>query len=132
MKGKIITTSGYALLVKLDNIFKHNNMSNADHVIQDLHDILQSYYKAARKRMVDNLCIQAADFYLLTGPDTPLNVLSPEFIRRLTAEDLVEALMRMPMSSIRGQSCARQLRIWKPGRRYCISIEIERSSRYVN
>lgn len=90
MKGKIVTISGYAPLVKLDDIFKHNNMSNADHVVQDLQDILQSYFKVARKRVVDNLCMQAADFYLLTGPDTPLNVLSPEFIRRLTAEELEE------------------------------------------
>lgn len=34
-------------------------MSNFTHTIQDLHDILQPYYKVARKRFVDNIYRQA-------------------------------------------------------------------------
>lgn len=77
-------------MVKIEDMFQHNNMSNAEHVVNDMHDILRSYYKVALKRIVDNLCMQAADYHLLTGPDTPLKMLTPEFIRSLTAEQLEE------------------------------------------
>lgn len=33
-----------------------NNMSNFEHTLNDLHDILEAYYKVARKRFVDNVC----------------------------------------------------------------------------
>lgn len=62
--------------------------SNVEHTVCDLHDILRSYYKVARKRFVDNVCMQAADFHLVTGPDTPVRVFSPAFVLDLTAEQL--------------------------------------------
>jgi Dynamin GTPase effector domain len=63
-------------------------MSNTDHVIQDIHDILKSYYKVARKRFVDNICMHAANYHLITGPDTPLKLFSPEFIVSMTPEQI--------------------------------------------
>jgi hypothetical protein len=41
------------------------HMSNIEHAVQDLHDILRSYYKVARKRFVDNICMQAAGYLLI-------------------------------------------------------------------
>jgi hypothetical protein len=35
---------------------------------KDLHDILQSHYKVARRRLVDSFRIQAADYHLTMGP----------------------------------------------------------------
>ena len=63
-------------------------MSNDDHAIQDLHDILQSYYKVARKRFVDCLRIQAADYYLTMGPRTPLKLFSLSFVAEITPAQL--------------------------------------------
>ncbi|CAG8976279.1 hypothetical protein HYALB_00011764 [Hymenoscyphus albidus] len=68
----------------------HYHMSNAEHIVQDLHDILQSYYKVARKRIVDVICMQAADYYLISGPDTPLKLFSPVFVGAMTPEQLDE------------------------------------------
>ena len=65
-----------------------SNLSNLEHTVCDLHDILKSYYKVARKRFVDNVCMQAADFHLVTGPDTPVRVFSPKFVSKLSAEQL--------------------------------------------
>lgn len=60
-------------VVKLDTITQRtSNSSNLEHTVCDLHDILRSYYKVARKRFVDNVCMQAADYHLVTGPDTPI------------------------------------------------------------
>lgn len=64
------------------------NSGNVEHIVCDLHDILRSYYKVARKRFVDNVCMQAADFYLVTGPDSPVRVFSPAFVLDLTREQL--------------------------------------------
>ncbi len=63
-------------------------ISNLDHTVRDIHDILKSYYKVARKRFVDNVCMQGTDFHMITGPDTPLRLFSPEFVVELSAEQL--------------------------------------------
>jgi Dynamin GTPase effector domain len=65
-------------------------MSNTQHVVQEIHDILESYYKIARKRFIDNLCMQATDYNLVTGPDSPLKLFSPEFVAMLSEEQLIE------------------------------------------
>lgn len=44
--------------------------------------------QVAYKRFVDNICMQAADYHLVTGPDTSIKVFSPEFVSDLTAEQL--------------------------------------------
>lgn len=75
--------------VKLDAVMQiTNKASNLEHTVDDLHDILKSYYKVARKRFVDVLCMQAADFHLVTGPDTPIKVFSPAFVSELTTGQL--------------------------------------------
>ncbi|CAI7633127.1 unnamed protein product [Penicillium crustosum] len=56
--------------------------------VEDIHDILKSYYKVARKRFVDNVCMQAADFYLVTGPEAPMNIFSPAWVYCLSPDQL--------------------------------------------
>jgi hypothetical protein len=56
--------------------------------VQDIHDILSAYYQVASKRFVDNVCLQACDYYLIGGRSTPLNLLTPLFVNRLKAEQL--------------------------------------------
>lgn len=76
-------------VVKLDAVLSSaTNSSNLKHTVDDLHDILKSYYKVARKRFVDVVCMQAADFHLVTGPDAPIKVFSPTFVGGLTPEQL--------------------------------------------
>jgi hypothetical protein len=65
-------------------------MSNAQHTIFEVHDILKAYYKVARKRFVDNVCMQASGFLLVTGPNNPLKILSPQFVSSLSDEQLEE------------------------------------------
>ena len=65
-------------------------MSNVDHTVRDIHDILDSYYKVARKRFVDNVCMQAADHYLVTGPEAPMKLFSPPWVNDLSDERLEE------------------------------------------
>jgi hypothetical protein len=63
-------------------------MSNDDHTIQDLHDTLKSYYKVARKRFVDAVCLQAVDYFLVSGKTSPLWIFSPHFIGKMSDAEL--------------------------------------------
>ena len=63
-------------------------MSNDDHTIQDLHDTLKSYYKVARKRFVDAVCLQAVDHYLVSDKTSPLWIFSSEFIGKMSDDEL--------------------------------------------
>jgi hypothetical protein len=65
-------------------------MSNAQHTVFEVHDILKAYYKVARKRFVDNVTMQASSFVLVNGPNNPLKILSPQFVSSLSDEQLEE------------------------------------------
>ncbi|KAL8807243.1 MAG: hypothetical protein Q9200_004740 [Gallowayella weberi] len=76
------------LVVRLSDLDEIPSMSNLDNIVQHLQDILNSYYKGARKRFVDNVCMQAVDRHLIQGPDAAVKVLTPAFISDLTEEQL--------------------------------------------
>jgi hypothetical protein len=77
------------LIVDLDAIERvTTSKSNAEHVKEEIHDILCSYYKVSRKRFVDNVYIQAVDHCLLTGPKSPLTVFDQEWAISLSPERL--------------------------------------------
>lgn len=75
-------------VIRLTDAKRTHSMSNLQHIVQDIHDILQSYYKVALKRFVDNVVKQATDHFLVTGPSTPLNLFSPRFVSTLLPEEL--------------------------------------------
>ncbi|KAJ5638153.1 hypothetical protein N7490_008032 [Penicillium lividum] len=84
-------------------------MSNNKAIIQDIHDILKSYYKVARKRFIDNLCMQAADYHLVTGPAAPVKLFSPSWVYNLSPEQLEQ--IAGEKVSIRAKRCRSQKRI---------------------
>jgi hypothetical protein len=51
------------------------SMSNEQHVVQDINDILKSYYKVCRKTFVDSVCRQSVMHYLLECEKYPLALL---------------------------------------------------------
>ncbi|PYI16653.1 P-loop containing nucleoside triphosphate hydrolase protein [Aspergillus violaceofuscus CBS 115571] len=77
-------------VIRVDDLKHQQNMSNAEHTVQELRDILESYYKVARKRFVDNICTQAAAYFLVHGPKTPMTLLSPSLVSSLSREQLDE------------------------------------------
>ena len=88
--GMCVGDPNQGKVVKLEAILNHgvNTGSNLQHTVDDLHDILHSYYRVARKRFVDIICMQAADYFLITGQDAPIKVFSPKFVSELTTEQL--------------------------------------------
>ena len=77
-------------VVRLNDLSNTHPMANKEHAVRDIKDILESYYKVARKRFVDNVTIQAADYHLVTGPTAPLRLFSPIFVLTLSPEKLEE------------------------------------------
>ena len=74
----------------MEDIVQNHHMSNMEHIVQEIHDILRSYYKVARKRFADNLCMQAADYFLVTGPSSPLKLFSTTFVSGLSEGQLMD------------------------------------------
>lgn len=64
------------------------NKSNQEHAQDDIHDILKSYYKVARKRFVDNVWLYAVDHHLLSGPNSPLTLFSEQWVLGLDEDSL--------------------------------------------
>jgi len=83
-------------VIRLSDAKRTHPMSNMEHIVQDIHDILQSYYKVARKRYVDNVVQQATSHFLITGPETPLNLFTPTFVSGLTKEELEHIVGEAP------------------------------------
>jgi hypothetical protein len=97
MKRKAFTIQGYGEVVKLDSATGHvNTMSNDEHVIHDIHDILKSYYKVSRKTFVDSICKQATSHYLLHCETSPLALFSPVWVSQLSATALEEIAGEAP------------------------------------
>lgn len=72
-------------VIRLRDVSAVHDKSNTRQTVEDIHDILQSYYKAALKRFVDNVCMQAADYYLVNGPETPTKLLCSLYVNNLSA-----------------------------------------------
>ncbi|KAM0285959.1 hypothetical protein ACHAQH_001147 [Verticillium albo-atrum] len=86
---KAIDNSSSSIALKSDSISKiAANKSNKAHTQEDIHDILKSYYKVARKRFVDVVCQQVVFRYLLDAKDSPLRIFSPELVLELDDKQL--------------------------------------------
>lgn len=90
VKEKSFIIEEYGPVVRFDDIISNRSMSNVEHVVQDLQDILQSYYKVARKRFVDTVCMQGTEYHIISGSRTPLKLFSPAFVGTMNAEQLAE------------------------------------------
>lgn len=67
----------------MDAIVSSVQMGNIEYTVEDIYIILKSYYKVARERFIDVVCMQAADHFLVTGSESPLRLFTPSFIHRL-------------------------------------------------
>ncbi|GAT24032.1 interferon-induced GTP-binding protein Mx2 [Aspergillus luchuensis] len=69
-------------VVDLDAVKKSaSDQGNVEHITGEIHDILWSYYQVARERFAIEHC-------LLTGPESPLEVFSQEWVINLGSDEL--------------------------------------------
>jgi len=88
MSSKSFKVDTRGTVVRLDDIVQNHPLSNIQHIVQDIHDILCSYYEVACKRFVDTVVMQAVDHFLISGPETPLTLFSPSFVSSLKGDEL--------------------------------------------
>jgi hypothetical protein len=88
LSAKALTNDKGQKFVAIENAKIQFSMSNTEHIVQEMHDIVKSYYKVARKRVVDNIIMQVVDYHLISGPSSPLRVLSPFLISQMSDPEL--------------------------------------------
>ncbi len=76
--------------IRLSEVNGVVEMGNTNYAVQEIYDKLKSYYRVARKRMVDNVCMQASNHFLFSSQDSPLRVFSAPMVSRLSADQLEE------------------------------------------
>ncbi|KAF4121483.1 DYNc [Geosmithia morbida] len=62
--------------------------SNMGYSLQEVHDILQAYYRIAMERFIDNIFQIAVNHQLLHGPDSPLRVFDQNWVMSLRPAQL--------------------------------------------
>jgi hypothetical protein len=120
MSAKSFDDCSHGTVVRLEDIMGHHPMSNVEHTVQDLHDILKSYYQVAWKRVVDVICMQAAEHYLISGPETPLKLFSPAFVVNMTSEQLEEIAGEDPSQKRRRTQLSKEIEDLEKGKKILI------------
>ncbi|KAI0381210.1 interferon-induced GTP-binding protein Mx2 [Hypomontagnella monticulosa] len=96
--------------VPFEKIGQHiEGKDNTQQVCEDIVDALASYYTVSRERFVDAVCQQVVNHFLLDGDESPLSILSPEFIMRLDADQLEAIAGEDAASKRRRQALAREV-----------------------
>ena len=109
LEPKAFIHGNYGRVVPVSSIVGSYSLSNTKHTIRDIHDILKSYYKVARKRFVDDVCKQAAAYHLVTGRDTPIGIFSPAFVTDLSTGELERIAGEGPTSRRRRIELQREI-----------------------
>lgn len=108
-------------VIRLSDISHQHHMSNVEHTVQDIHDILKSYYRVARKRFVDNICMQAADYHLVTGPEAPMRIFSPSWVNGLSNQKLDEIAGEDPAKKRRRRQLGKEIEDLEAGRQVLLN-----------
>ena len=117
LKDKTISGCEHGEVVRVDDIAQNHPLGNVDHVVRDIHDILRSYYKLARKRFVDNVRMQVCDYFLVTGPETPLALFSPRFVAAMSTDQLEDVAGEDPRVLHRRATLEKEIKELEEGRK---------------
>ncbi|KAL5348083.1 hypothetical protein ACLOAV_006563 [Pseudogymnoascus australis] len=82
--------SHYVTVVPVEGMTSALSRGNLEHAVDDIHTVLNAYYKVVMKRFIDTVVAQGADYFLLTSDESPLKILTPLFISSMTPEQLDE------------------------------------------
>lgn len=74
--------------VNMDQIMRQVHLSNEQQAVNDIHDILKTYYKVALKRFADNVVIQIVERHIL-GREGPVRALCSDMVNELDDNELL-------------------------------------------
>ena len=67
-------------VVRLQDIRSIQHITNEQHTIREIHDVLRADYAVAQRRFVDSIRRQVIDNILIVGPASPQRLFSPLFV----------------------------------------------------
>lgn len=105
------------LVVRVDDLLIDHPMSNFEQTVLDLHDILKSYYMVARRRVVDNICMQVVDHHLIHGPETPLKLFSAVFVSGLSSAQLEDIAGEDPGKKLKRKQIQKEMADLETGKK---------------
>jgi len=103
--------------IRVDNLVNIASKGNLEHAVEDMHAVLEAYYKVAMKRFIDTVVAQGTDYFLLTGEDSPIKILTPLFISSMKAEQLEEIAGEDLISKRERQELNEEIQALEQGRR---------------
>ncbi|KAK6516034.1 hypothetical protein TWF281_004624 [Arthrobotrys megalospora] len=103
-------------LLSISEVIQALGKDNAEHQRDDIHDNLKAYYKVARKRFVDAICLQAIDFYLIQDEASPLKLFNPLLVHKATAEDIQIMMGESDVIAAKREGLEAQARSLRAGR----------------
>lgn len=68
------------------------------------------------------MCMQAADFYLVTGPEAPMKLFSPSWIYNLSPEELEHIAGEEASVRLRRRQLKNQVRNLETGRKILVQM----------
>ncbi|KAF7716821.1 Uncharacterized protein PECH_008201 [Penicillium ucsense] len=104
-------------LIRLCDLEQQSHMSNSEHTVHDIHDILRAYYKVSCKRFIDNICMQASDHHLITGQRSPFRLFNPTWVIGLSNNDLQRLVGESTATKRRRQQLRKEVQDLGNGRR---------------
>jgi hypothetical protein len=72
------------LVIPFEYIKTNRSVSNDQHVVQDIENILKSYYEVNHKTFVDSVIKQSVIHHLVDSADGPLALFSPLFVSQMS------------------------------------------------
>jgi Dynamin central region/Dynamin family len=93
-----------------------SHASNEQLTVKTIHDVLQAYYKVARKRFVDAVCMQVTDFHLISGPAACLKRFDAQYVLRLTPQQLEQIAGEDPSALERRVALEKEIEALKGGK----------------
>jgi hypothetical protein len=92
-------------------------VSNENHTVLDLHDTLEAYYKVARKRFVDAVCLQAVDDFFISSRSGPLWLFSSQFVGGMSTSELTQIAGESDDAAVRRSRLVDEIANLKAGER---------------
>ncbi|KAI9700516.1 MAG: hypothetical protein M1820_006815 [Bogoriella megaspora] len=115
---KSFNASDHGKVIRFDDLLQSDGpMSNTEHTIREMHDILRAYYQVAQKRFIDYVCIQAADHHLINGPKSPLKLFSPSYVMGLSEEQMDNVASEDPALRRRRKNLRKEIEDLEAGRK---------------
>jgi hypothetical protein len=103
--------------IRVGSLTNITSKGNFEHAVEDMRVVLEAYYKVAMKRFIDTVVSQGTDYFLLTGEESPIKIITPLFVFSMKAEQLEEIAGEDLISKRERQELNEEIQALEEGRK---------------